>query len=234
MRRNQGTSVRLLLAAAAMGAMSVVAGCGGTNLFSVSAVNGGGGATGGSQAPVVQILNPPSDTVLSVGDSVFVRARLTAGAAGVASARMYGFAHRGVDSLGTGQDVPRFTEKDITFAGAVTDTTVVRYLAATADTTHETVYLVVEATDSAGNTGADTISVSVGGLSPVASIWSGRQVDGNAPFRVPARSSHRLDRVATSTSSGDSGPLRIKHLPAMPAYSPYEKGTPSRRRSNTW
>lgn len=234
MRSNQGTSVRLLLAAAAMGTMSVVAGCGGTNLFSVSGVSGSGGATGGSQAPVVQILNPPSDTVLSVGDSVFVRAQLTAGAAGITSARLYGFAHRGVDSLGTGQDVPRFTEKDITFAAAVADTTVVRYLAATADTTHETVYLVVEATDSAGNTGADTISVSVGGLTPVGSLLSSRQVGGDVPFRVVARDSHRMDRVATGLSRGGSDPVRIADSPAMPAHSPYETGAPSRRRSSAW
>lgn len=234
MRRNQGTSLRLLLVAAAMGTMSVVAGCGGTNLFSVSSVSGGGGTATGAQAPVVQILTPPSDTVLSVGDSVFVRAQLTAGAAAVTSARMYGFSHRGVDSLGTGQDVPRYTEKDITFAAAVADTTVVRYLAATADTTHETVYLVVEATDSAGNTGADTITVSVGGLTPVASLWSSRQVDGNAPFRVVARDSYGVDRVATPMSRDDRDPVRIADLPAMSTPSSNGKGTPSRRRSSTW
>jgi hypothetical protein len=231
MRRNPGTSVRLSLAAAALGAMFMVAGCGGSNLFSVSAVSGGTG--GGSQAVTVQILNVPTDSILAVGDSLFVRARLT-DAAGLASARMYGFAHRGVDSLGTGQDVPRFTEKDIAFATPVTDTTIVRYLVATSDTTHETVYIVVEAADSAGNTGADTVSVLVGGPSPVASISSSPQVDGTASFRVLARDSHRADRVAVGATRDGRDPVRFVDHPMTPAFAPQQRGTPSRRRSSTW
>jgi hypothetical protein len=230
MRRNRGMSLRLLMAAAAMGTVSMVAGCGGTNLFSVTGISGQAG--GGTQALTVQILNPPSDSVLTVGDSVLVRAELT-DATGVTSARMYGFAHRGVDSLGTGQDVPRFTEKDITFATAIADTTVVRYLVATSDTTQETVYLVVEASDSAGNVGADTVSVQVTAAGVVPDVWSNVHINDNALLPPSVRDSHGADRIPVSASR-DNEPARAVGFRVMPAYPPYERGTPSRRGSRAW
>jgi hypothetical protein len=154
---------RLLLTAAAMGGVLAIGACEGENLFSVPP--GQGGSTGAdTEAPTVEITVPRGDSLSAkpVGDSVFVTAHVTDDL-GIRTVRMYGVAFRGVDSLGTDTVVQRFNDKTITVAAGVKDTTVYRYLIPTADTTKELAVIIVEATDSTGNTAADSVNLVLGG-----------------------------------------------------------------------
>ncbi len=115
--------------------------------------------------PVVSIALPATAGLpVTIGDSVLVRVQVTDNR-GVQSVTLTGVAHRGVDSLGTGVDVQRFGSKTSTMPAPLTsDTTFSRYLIPIAsDSTSETVYLVVSARDAAGNSGVDTITVSIVG-----------------------------------------------------------------------
>jgi DNA-binding beta-propeller fold protein YncE len=163
MRRNRMKGLRLLVTAAAMGGVSMAAACDGENLFSVP---GGPGGPGGSDAdaPEVTISAPRGDSLSAkaLGDSVFVSARVTDDL-GVRSVRLYGVAFRGDVNLGTNEIVDRFAEKTVTLPAGVTDTTLNRYLLPLPSTVKEQVSFIVEASDSTGTTGADTVSVLIGG-----------------------------------------------------------------------
>ena len=98
------------------------------------------------------------------GDSIFVGVRVQ-DLTGVASVRLRGYSHRGVDSLGTGEDVDRYTEKTATLSPSVTSDTIYRWLnAVLTDSTTETVYIEATITDVGGNTGVvrDSISIVAG------------------------------------------------------------------------
>ncbi len=167
MRRNEMMGGRLFGATVALTAVLVVAGCEGSNLFSVNGQAGGGAAAGeDTGAPTVTIQSPRGDSLsaLPVGDSLLVEAHV-ADDIGVTSVSFYGIAERGDKNLGTDEVVQRFRQKTILLPAGVTDTTLTRYLEPTADTTRETVEIVVEATDSTGNMTADTVSMIVGGPS---------------------------------------------------------------------
>lgn len=190
MRGHRVTSIRILLAAATGVGVLTLAACEGSNLFTTATGVGTTVVTADTVAPSVDILNIPhgtTSTTVPLGDSVLIRAQLQDNV-GVASVRMYGIAKRGADSLGTGQAVPRYVEKDITFPAGLQDTTVVRYLDPTADSTQETVYFIVEATDSSGNVGADTVSMQAGGPSvAVLDLQSGDTITPSFSFRVMAK-----------------------------------------------
>ncbi|MEX0892050.1 MAG: hypothetical protein WEB88_07750 [Gemmatimonadota bacterium] len=119
-----------------------------------------------SGVPVVNILAPGSGATYPLGDSVLVTVGVS-DLTGIKSISMKGIAIR-QDPFANTQVVDKLVEKTITFPQAPqttlpTDTTVSRYLLATADTVSEVVYIVVQATDSLGNVGTDTVDVSVGG-----------------------------------------------------------------------
>jgi hypothetical protein len=128
---------------------------------------GGGETTADTTRPTVQIVLPDTQTDnVAVGDSLFVRARVRDNAA-VATVRFDGYAVRGSEALGTATRVDRFTTKTVDLRAAgrvVTDTTIDRFLLATADTLPESgIYVVVTAADTMGNTAADTFRVNLGG-----------------------------------------------------------------------
>jgi len=99
--------------------------------------------------PTVTILGPAVDSGVSAGDSVLVQFRVEDNS-GVSGVTVEGFAVRGDSSLGTATDVPHFAPKSISLSWA-TDTTLRRYLNATAETRAEPVLLRVTASDAAGN-----------------------------------------------------------------------------------
>lgn len=161
MRRT--TALRLLATAAAMSGVLSVAACDGENLFSVPRPTSGGQGTD-EEAPVVEINSPRGDSLSAkpIGDSVFVSVRVTDDV-GVRTVRFVGLSARGNKDLGTDVIVERFNEKIVTLPGAVTDTTITRYLTATPDSTKETAFIVVEAVDTVGNIGRDTVNLILGG-----------------------------------------------------------------------
>ena len=136
---------------------------------------GGGGPDGGGNGPVaadsidpvVTIILPGTQTrTIAVGDSLFVQARVQ-DAGGLDSVTVEGYAIRGDAGLGTATRVDRWTTKsvDLRVAGRVVrDTTINRFLYATADTLAEgDVFVVVTAVDTTGNAAADTFQVVIGG-----------------------------------------------------------------------
>jgi DNA-binding beta-propeller fold protein YncE len=159
------TGLRLLTATAAMGGVLMVAACEGENLFTVPGGPGVGG-TGGNdvEAPEVTINIPRGDSLsaLPLGDSVLVSTHL-ADDVGVRSVRLYGVAFRGDVNLGTDEVIDRFLEKAVTLPAGVTDTTLTRYLLPVPSTVKEPVSIIVEATDSVGGIGADTVEILIGG-----------------------------------------------------------------------
>jgi hypothetical protein len=154
--------------AAALGALlacAVLAACDGSNAFRNPVGTDGQGGTDTS-APTVDILLPVASATALVGDSLFVQVHVKDDVS-LASLEISGFAVRGSPALGTAEKVARFATKTVDLNAAtrsVRDTTVGRYLVATADTLPETtVYVVALATDSAGNQKADTAVVSIQG-----------------------------------------------------------------------
>lgn len=135
--------------------------------------------------PSVSIVLPSAVTpTIAVGDSLFVQARVQ-DAGGLDSVVVEGFSVRGDANLGTATRVTRWTTKtvDLFIPGStsrvVTDTTINRFLYATADTIPEAgVFVVVTAVDTSGNAAADTFQVAVGG--PKISVT---QVDPTQPVR---------------------------------------------------
>jgi hypothetical protein len=113
--------------------------------------------------PGVTVLLPSKVSLLTVavGDSVLTRVHVTDNR-GVAKLVLTGQAKRGVDSLGTLTLKDRYQAWNITLPQSP-DTIVTRYLVAATpiDSTGELVYIVATATDSSGNTRADTSTVRV-------------------------------------------------------------------------
>lgn len=116
------------------------------------------------KAPATTIILPRSDSLSArpLGDSVLVRVRVTDNF-GVRSIRMLGIAERGDKDLGTDEVVTRFVERAITLPAGVKDTTISRYLRATADSTKEMAKIIVVAADSSGNQSSDTVGLVLGG-----------------------------------------------------------------------
>lgn len=157
---------------AALMATAALAACDSSgNPFRPDPVPGGGGGGGGtaadSTAPAVSIVLPSAATpTIAVADSIFVQARV-ADAGGLAQVTFEGYSIRGSPELGTARRVDRWIPKtvDLREGGRVVkDTTLSRFLNATADTVPEgNVFVVVTATDTMGNRGVDTFQVAIGG-----------------------------------------------------------------------
>jgi hypothetical protein len=164
MLRNRTALVAVLMGAA------LFAACDGDNPFT-NPPPAGGGPTGpvaaDSTDPTVTIVLPDTATDnVAVGDSVFVRARVTDNVA-IETVTLEGFAIRGSATLGTATRVERFGQKTVDLrAGGrmVRDTVIDRFLIATGDTVPEGgVYVVVTARDTADGVDADTMQVNLGG-----------------------------------------------------------------------
>ncbi|HEY7766756.1 hypothetical protein [Longimicrobium sp.] len=157
----------------------------------------GGGAD--QAPPAVSIVLPDTQTkTVAVGDSLFVRARVTDDRM-VAKVKFEGFARRGNPSLGTDTAVVRFTKKEVNLLGqAVKDTTIDRFLLATPDTLRESgVFVVVTAWDSAGNSRADTAQVAIGGPRVQVSLVAGQEPRGGQLLQLNVRADDARDGIAS-------------------------------------
>lgn len=150
------TTWRLLSLASGMAALAILGACDGQNAFGP----GGFGADG--SPPAVEIENPREPAARPVGDSVLIVAHAWDDT-GVDSILFAGVSFRGDVNLGTDTTVFRYFSKMVRFPNAVQDTTVSRYLAATADTTRESSLLYAIAYDGSGNASADTVALTIGG-----------------------------------------------------------------------
>lgn len=196
----------------ALAAAGLLAACEGSNAFTPTGPIGGGGGGGGggsdSRAPVVQLVKPDSNINVAVGEAVYVEARVTDDVA-LDSVQLRAFEVRGSAELGTLAEVPRFVTKSVKLSGgtaAERDTTVKRFLEALADSSRvSNVRVVVTAWDTAGNRGADSTLVNIGGprvqiLGPAA----GAAFNGGTtlPIRVLAVDSAQLVRSVRVTGTG--------------------------------
>lgn len=194
---------RLRAATAACASLAALAlsGCDGSNAFGVDpAVQPTGKDT---RAPTV-VVDLPSDAsaAVAVGDSLFTRVRVSDNRA-LRSLTISAFSLRGNAALGTQTQVARFQSKTVrldSIGRAVTDTTITRFLMATADSVpDQRVYVVATAQDTAGNVGADTAFVSIVSgprvalsVQPADSVVrAGRQV------RVRVTATDSLNRVSS-------------------------------------
>ncbi|HYR08561.1 MAG TPA: hypothetical protein VEQ60_12355, partial [Longimicrobium sp.] len=213
---------RAAFAAALLGA-ALMAACDGDNPFQPRPpVVPGETAAADSVNPAVTILLPDTSTDnVAVGDSVFVRARVTDNV-GVASVTFEGFAMRGSPTLGTATRVERFTTKTVNLrAGGtlVRDTTLDRFLIATGDTLpEEGVFVVVTARDTANRETADTVQVNLGGprvsvQTNNAEYFAGAQM----PVRIMASDPRDLLNSVTLTLSGAVTLNRVFQFPSARA-----------------
>jgi hypothetical protein len=197
--------VLLILSAGAL-----LAACDGTNAWTPTGPSGGGGPTGGTdtQAPVVTLAKPDSNANVAVGEAVYVEARVRDNVA-LDSVQLRAFELRGSVDLGTDTVVARFVSKTVQLGGldpAVRDTTLKRFLEALADSSRaQRVRVVVTAWDTAGNSGADSALVNIGGprvviLAPAAgaTFFGGTTL----PIRVLAADSAQLVRSVRVTGTG--------------------------------
>jgi hypothetical protein len=204
--RRLGARVLILLSSGAL-----LAACDGTNAWTPTGTTGGGGGPVGggtdTQKPVVQLAKPDSNANVAVGEAVYVEARVTDNVA-LDSVLLRAYELRGSAELGTESQVPRFVTKSVRLAGAtaVRDTTLKRFLEALADSTRaQRIRVVVTAWDTAGNAGADSTLVNIGGpraviLSPApGTVFNAGTT---LPIRVLAVDSGQLVRSVRVTGTG--------------------------------
>jgi hypothetical protein len=112
--------------------------------------------------PTVNILQPATAAFpVALGDSVFVQVQVQDNR-GVSQVTFTGASRRGDVDLGTDTVVARFGTKVVSLGTPDTDTTLTRYLLQLAsDSTSETVFIAVTATDSSGNSASDTTTVRI-------------------------------------------------------------------------
>ncbi len=158
-----------------------------------------GGGSPDTERPEVTIEFPLDSATVAVADSVFVRARVRDDGH-IETVIFEGFIVRGDPALGTDTRVDRFVTKTVTFpagGGAVEDTTLTRYLNATADSlTERGVLIVVTAVDSAGNTDADSVGISIGGPRvAVVTPAQGTQFRGGTTIPVRVQAQDAIDLI---------------------------------------
>ena len=197
MRLNRRFDARLAGALVAMTGMLAVGACDGENLFSATGRDVAD-ARDDTEPPVVEIQQPRGDSLSAkpIGDSVLVVARLTDDV-GVRTVTFSGFSERGDKDLGTDEIIQRFQTKVVTLPD-VQDTVIRRYLIPTADSVKETVQLLVEAVDTAGNSSADTVDLILGGPDvEILDLVEGQAVQAglNLSLRVVAKDPLGITRV---------------------------------------
>ncbi|HET7321343.1 MAG TPA: hypothetical protein VFI96_02535, partial [Longimicrobiaceae bacterium] len=157
--------VRRAFLGAALLSGALIAACEGTNAWKDIPTGPSGNGSADQTAPSVEILVPDSAARVAIGDSAYLQVRVRDDEA-LDSLFLSGAALRGDPELGTRDTVARFLTRSIGFTrdSAVVDTTLTRWLLATADTAdNETVYLVATALDAAGNVATDTVRITIGG-----------------------------------------------------------------------
>jgi hypothetical protein len=114
----------------------------------------------------VEIASPDSGQRVAVGDSVFLEVQVTDDQ-GIAEIELSGLAVTGSPALGTRTTTPRFEPKVVDLGDLqplVRDTVVLRYLLPTGDSIPaDTVLVIANVTDLAGNEAADTVRIGIGG-----------------------------------------------------------------------
>jgi hypothetical protein len=214
----------------------------GRNPFNPPPPGKGPGSNTPDQAlPTVDVVLPDAQTpAVSVGDSLFVRARV-GDDRGVVRVTIDAYSVRGSKELGTDTAVARFTRKEVKLAKAVKDTTFDRFLLATADTVRESgVYVVVTAFDSAGNSKADTARITITGRStaPTVAILAPTPQTGAVPVGdslfVSARvgDDRRVARVTFQAFSVRGDPA-LGTAVVVPRYVPKEVSMPGTGRAVT-
>ena len=197
---------RLARALALLVFVALLASCGGDNWF-----DDPGGVVGPNDRtpPQIRIVEPEPGQRIAVGDSIFVRLEASDDVA-LDSVVVGGYSLRGNADLGTETRVFRFETRAVDFgpSGATPrDTIITRYLIAAADTLpEEPVYIVARAVDAAGNEGADTVAIGIGG--PRVSIGgplTGSSVRAGADLMVRVTADDPLHRLASVRllASGD-------------------------------
>ena len=161
--------------------------------------------TGGSNhhrdagPPRIEILSPTPAGRVAVGDSVLVSVEVSDDV-GVDSVRLTGFSLRGSAELGTQVRVERFATKVLALGSAeraVRDTTLARFLVATADSLAEDiVYVTALARDVAGRVHADTVVIAIGGPRlRVISPASGTAARAGTALRVHLQATDSIGRI---------------------------------------
>ncbi|HEY0014779.1 MAG TPA: hypothetical protein VGC13_00615 [Longimicrobium sp.] len=211
--------------AAALSAAALFAACDNTgNPFQPGPGPGpgpGGPAAADSTRPTAVLVLPDTATDnLAVGDSLFVRARVTDNTA-LASVTVEGFSVRGSESLGTAVKVTRFDSKTVrldSLGRAVRDTTVDRFLYATSDTVPETgVFVVVTARDTAGNAAADTFRVNLGGPRVSLQLASSGEPRGGSQITLRVSASEPRDLLTSVVVRGTGAATFERVLTFTPA-----------------
>ena len=210
--------------AAALSAAALFAACDNSgNPFTPGGpVPGGGSPTAAdSTDPAVTIVRPDTGTDnLAVGDSLFVRARVTDNT-GLASVKVEGYSIRGSAQLGTAVRVNRFDSKTVrldSLGRVVQDTTVDRFLYATSDTVPETgVFVVVTARDTAGNESADTIRVNLGGPRVSLQLESSQEPRGGSQLSLRVSASEPRDLLTSVLVRGTGAATFERLLQFTPA-----------------
>lgn len=135
---------RVRAALASMAIVAVLSACTGENLFSAAGSVGQGG-------PSVEIITPTSGASAEIGDSILVETTITA-QSGAASAVYTGTYEVEEDAA--------YVQETTDLNGLV-NLSLSNYLRAAPDQRAGTAVVVVTVTDQAGETGADTVTVTV-------------------------------------------------------------------------
>lgn len=135
---------RVRAALALMAAVGILSACAGENLFSAAGSLGEGG-------PSVEITQPTTGATAEIGDSILVQATVTA-QSGAASAVYTGLYEVEEDAA--------YVQETADLNGLV-NLSLSNYLRAAAGQRAGTAFVVVTVTDQAGETGADTVTVTI-------------------------------------------------------------------------
>lgn len=191
-----------LLAVAALLSGFLVA-CDGSNAFRNPPVDPGDEDPDTDRPRVLMDLPKSDSTTIAVGDSVFVRFRAFDSTSPLETVKIEGFEIRGDSALGTATRVDRFLSKTIDFEdlGVITDdTTLTRYLTfiASDSTQSSRVIIVATAIDTAGNVGADSARIAVGGPSvTIAAPVQDAQVRAGTNLTVRVTAEDRVNQLTS-------------------------------------
>lgn len=144
MRANTANRGHRGILAATLLSVAVLSGCAGENLFSLA-------ASVSDVGPQVLITTPGESFTIAIGDSVRIVADINA-SGGAASATYSGTYSDSDEAAYTGEQET---------LGGLTITTVNNFLKAVAGQTEGSVYIIVEVTDLAGATGADSVKITI-------------------------------------------------------------------------
>ncbi len=150
--------------------------------------------------PTISFVQPAAGTLVRVGDSVRVAVQVQDNR-GVTNLSLVGVAHRGDPNLGTNTVVTRLIPKGVTLNQATADTIITRdLLSDPADQTAETVYIVVTARDSTGNSAKDSVQIEMV-VGPALTIVA----PGDSSIAAPGKDMSIVIRGVAATGIGKLG-----------------------------